>query len=387
VLPGGFRLSVAAAGIKAAGRNDMSLIVSDTDAAAAGVFTTNRVQGAPVKLSRRRIRGGRARAVLVNSGNANVCTGPQGARDTEEMTGLVARSLGVPEGRVLACSTGVIGVPLPMKRIRPNVGRLAGGLGRATLEDAARAIMTTDAYPKFQSARVGSGTLAGMCKGAGMIDPAMATMLAFFMTDLAVEPRALRKALREAVGHSFNEITVDGNRSTSDTVLLLANGMAGNRPLAEGGRGYRAFCRTMGEMAESLARMIVADGEGATKVVSIEVSGARNEAHARRAAEAVANSVLVKTALWGNDPNWGRIMAVLGSCGASMREEETTVSLGGVAVFAKGRATGREDEARRVVSSSEFPIRISLGRGAGRARVLTCDLTDAYVRFNAEYTT
>lgn len=390
-LPRGFLLSAAGAAIKRPGRNDMALIFSEANAAAAGTFTTNRIKAAPVRLDMRRIRSGRGRAVVVNSGNANACTGKRGMLDAEETASLAAGHLGIPDKLVYVCSTGVIGVPLPMRRMRPALKTLAKGLGSASLEDAARAIMTTDTVPKFLSTkiRVGlrEGIISAICKGAGMIDPSMATMLSFIMTDVAVEGKAFALALREAVDGSFNSITIDGDRSTNDTVLLLANGMLGNSPLREGSADFRRFKAALSGVTGKLAEMIARDGEGATRLVEVEVMGARTEAEARRGAKAVANSLLVKTALYGGDPNWGRVMAVLGASGISIKEEKTDVFFGRVKVAGRGAATGKEQEARKELKGREVRIRAALNIGRARARVLTCDLTEEYVRINAEYTT
>jgi glutamate N-acetyltransferase/amino-acid N-acetyltransferase len=388
-LPKGFRLSVASAGIKEPGRPDMALLSCDGEGAAAGTFTTNRVKAAPVKLTMKRLRTGRLGAVVVNSGNANACTGARGMRDAEETAFLVAGGLGVPENRVAVCSTGVIGVPLPMSRIRPALASLTGGLGTASLRDAAEAIMTTDTFPKFISrkVRVGGrqGVISAIAKGAGMIEPSMATMLCFVMTDVAVESGALKAGLREAVEGSFNRITVDGHRSTNDTVLALSGGGLGNRPLREGAPGYAAFRKALSDVCRELSELIVRDGEGATKLVEVVVTGARTDDEAKRGARAVANSLLVKTALYGNDPNWGRIVSILGASGIQVREDGMDVSFGRVKVVAGGVATGRSGA--RELRKKRVTVKAGLGVGKGSARVLTCDLTEEYVRINAEYTT
>jgi glutamate N-acetyltransferase/amino-acid N-acetyltransferase len=388
-LPKGFRLSTAKAAIKSPGRTDMALIVSDTEATAAGVFTANRVKAAPVVLDARRVRSGKARAIVVNAGNANACTGEQGLKDATETASLIAGELGVAESRVLVCSTGVIGVPLPMERVRKAVKLLASGLGAASVEDAARAIMTTDTFPKFLSKTltVGGkrGTVTAICKGAGMIEPNMATMLCFVMTDLAVEPEDLKKVLKEAADASFNRITVDGDMSTNDTVLALANGMAGNRPLTERSKDYGAFKRTLSFMLLELAKMIVRDGEGATKVVEVEVKGAKNEADAMKGAKAIANSLLVKTAIFGADPNWGRIIAALGYSGIAMDERKTDISFGKTKVVKGGLYTGKSGAGE--LKKKDIKITCDLGLARGSASVITCDLTYEYVKINAEYTT
>jgi glutamate N-acetyltransferase/amino-acid N-acetyltransferase len=391
VTPRGFLFSVAEAGIKKPGRPDMALIYSEAEASASGVFTRNRVKAAPVRLDMKRIRSGRARAIVVNSGNANACTGAMGMRNAEEMAALAGAGLGVPEGLVYVSSTGVIGVQLPMQRVRPGIKEMAAKPGRATIEDAARAIMTTDTFPKLASRklRIGrlEGTMSGICKGAGMIHPQMATMLAFILTDIAVEKNALRAALREAVEDSFNRVTVEGDTSTNDTVLALANGMLGNREITRESGHFRTFKAALSEVTCELSRMIARDGEGATKLIEIEIMGAKTDGQARKGAFTVANSVLVKTALYGRDPNPGRIMAALGRAGIEIREEKIDIHIGGAKVISRGLLTGRLAEAREALKGGEVRIVIDLGSGRARAKVLTCDLSEEFVRLNAEYTT
>jgi glutamate N-acetyltransferase/amino-acid N-acetyltransferase len=390
MLPRGFHLSVASAGIKTPDRSDMALICSDTEASISGTFTTNRVKAAPVQLNMRRIRSGRGRAVVVNSGNANACTGRAGMRDARETAALMGKILGVPERLVYVCSTGVIGVPLPMEKIKRGIKRLARDMGNAGLEDAARAIMTTDTFPKFLSRtlKVGrrEGVVSAICKGAGMIAPDMATMLCFLMTDIAVEQSALTAALKEAVEHSFNRVTVDGDRSTNDTVLAMSNGMLGNPVITGKSSNFNKFGRMLSEITYELSRQIARDGEGATKLIEVELRGARSGAEAKKGALAVANSLLVKTAIYGSDPNWGRIIASLGASGISIKEEKTDISLCGIKLFSKGKATGREAEARKALRKKEVKVGVDLNLGRAAARVLTCDLTEEYVSVNAEYT-
>jgi glutamate N-acetyltransferase/amino-acid N-acetyltransferase len=368
----------------------MALIYSEREASAAAMFTTNKVKAAHVWLGMKKIRSGKARAVVVNAGNANACTGWPGMRDAETMARLVGEGLGVPEKYVYPCSTGVIGVRMPMDRISPAIKEMAEAPGSAKLKDAARAIMTTDTFPKYISRKVkmGSkeGVIAGVAKGAGMIAPNMATMLCFLMTDVAAEPAALKAALRDAVEHSFNRITIDGDRSTNDTALIMANGAIENSPITTTSSRFKAFANALKEVTYELSKMIATDGEGATKLIEIEVRGARSEAEAKRGALKVANSMLVKTALYGADPNWGRIMAALGSSGIEIKEEKTDVFLGGVKVYLRGMPTGAEREARRKLKKKEVNITVDLHLGSGRATVLTCDLTEEYVKVNAEYT-
>jgi glutamate N-acetyltransferase/amino-acid N-acetyltransferase len=391
-LPKGFLLATEEAAIKKPGRKDLLLIYSEAEAAMAGVFTTNKVKGAPVRLCIGRIRSGRGRAIISNSGNANVCTGRRGMRDAREMAGIVARGLSVDERLVHVCSTGVIGAPLPMERIRPKLEGISADLGRAGLEEAARAIMTTDTFPKLASKtlRISGKTvrIAAVAKGAGMIHPKMATMLCFIMTDAAVGKGLLKRLLKDAADRTFNRLTVDGDTSTSDTALLMANGLAGNAPVVAGSKDAARFGRALHDICHELARMIARDGEGATKLVEVEVRGAKSAKDAARGAFAVANSLLVKTALYGNDSNWGRIMAALGSSGIAMDEEKTDIYIGKVKIAGRGRATGKDALAGEVLKrSKEVRLSVNLGLGDASDRVLTCDLSEEYVRINAEYRT
>ncbi|MDA8170104.1 MAG: bifunctional glutamate N-acetyltransferase/amino-acid acetyltransferase ArgJ [Nitrospiraceae bacterium] len=392
MTPKGFLFSTEEAAIKKPGRKDLALIYSEKDAAAAGAFTTNSVKGAPVRLCLARISSGRARAIIANSGNANVCTGKQGAKDALEMAGLAAKGLGIDENLVYVCSTGVIGTPLPMERMRPKIRKLAESAGGASLEDAARAIMTTDTFPKLISKtfRISGREvrIAGIAKGSGMIHPRMATMLCFIMTDLNIGKGLLKKALRESVEKSFNRITVDGDTSTSDTVLMLANGLAGNPSVAAGAKEYKTFRGALDSMTQEFARMIVKDGEGASKLVEVVIKGAASAREALQGAFAVARSPLVKTAICGNDANWGRIMCALGYSGIKMDEGKVDISIGGLKIVNKGTATGKDSEAGRLLSESrEITLVIELHAGLFSEKVLTCDLTEEYVRINAEYRT
>jgi glutamate N-acetyltransferase/amino-acid N-acetyltransferase len=387
-LPRGFRLATARAGIKEGqDRDDLALIHALRPVQAAGVFTTNRLQGAPVRLTRARLRAGLAQAVLINSGNANVCT-PGGLKDAQEMAGLLARALGIRERLVLVCSTGVIGVPLPMPKLRAAIPRLAQN--RATLRQAAQAIMTTDTFPKYLSMELQVGArryrLSGFAKGAGMIQPRMATTLAFALTDAPLAAPVLKAALREAVQQSFNCITVDGQTSTSDTYLALASGT--EAPFGPGSRGERLFKSALLELSQHLAAQVLKDGEGATKVLKITVKGARSRRDALRAAYAVANSMLVKTAFSGAEANWGRVMSALGASGAAVRPERLDLRIQGVLVARAGVATGRDKALRgRLSKAKEVAITMELGLGQHGAQVLSTDLTEEYVRLNAAYRT
>ncbi|HSB51706.1 MAG TPA: bifunctional glutamate N-acetyltransferase/amino-acid acetyltransferase ArgJ [Dissulfurispiraceae bacterium] len=390
-IPKGFLFATAEAAIKKPGRRDMALIVSEKEAAVAGVFTTNRVKAAPVRMDMRQIRKGKGQAIVMNSGNANACTGAQGMEDAVEMGDLTASLLGISPRSVYVCSTGVIGTPLPMQRIRSAMPGLCASLGKWTIADVAAAIMTTDTFPKMaaRTVRIGGKTciISGVCKGAGMIAPRMATMLCSIITDVFIGSSSLRVALREAVGRTFNRITVDGDMSTNDTVLIMANGMAGNREIVAGTPEHRVFATALTGVAGDLSRLVVRDGEGATKVVEVIVRRAKSDREARRAARAVADSLLVKTAMYGNDANWGRIMAALGYSGIALDEPKVDIYLNGLAVVKGGLGKGNDKAANERLRAREVSIEIDLGIGTGSDAVMTCDLTEEYVKINAEYRT
>ncbi|MEW6162263.1 MAG: bifunctional glutamate N-acetyltransferase/amino-acid acetyltransferase ArgJ [Nitrospirota bacterium] len=389
--PKGFLFSTAEAAIKDTGRKDLALIYSEAEAAIAGTFTTNKVKAAPVKLNIKKIRSGRGQVIMVNSGNANACTGKRGLQDASEMADRVASCLNIKQSLVYVCSTGVIGVPMPMERVKPKIHELVNNLGRSSIEDVAKAIMTTDTFPKIVHKKVKIGDMAGLiigiCKGAGMIWPNMATMLCFLMTDVAVQQKTLDKTLKEAVSQSFNRITVDGDRSTNDTALIMANGRLGNPLITERSEAYTAFKKAVYDATTELSRLIVKDGEGATKFIEIEVKGAKSNADAERAAFSVANSNLVKTAIYGNDPNWGRIMAALGYSGIPIKEEKVDIYFGKVKIVNKGLGTGEDEDAKEVLKEKEIRIVIDLHLGRSSVKVLTCDLTEDYVKVNKAYRT
>jgi len=379
------------AGIKKRDRKDLALIFSEVPACAAGVFTRNRVPAAPVLLDRERIARGRAQAVVANSGNANACTGKRGLQDAENTTRLAAQALGVDETLVLALSTGVIGVPLNMDAIETAVPKLAGGLRPDGFFEVAEAIMTTDTFAKIVSRRAEADgkafSVTAVAKGAGMIRPDMATMLCVVCTDMGGPAGPLQRALTDAVAKSFNTITVDGDTSTNDTVLVLANGLSGLS--LEGPGCASAFQQVLDEMLMSLALQIVEDAEGATKSVKISVRGAQNREDARAVAYAVAESPLVKTALYGQDANWGRIMAAVGRSGAAVDAEAVDVFFDNVRVVARGQGLGPEAEemASNVLKQKQFCIVIDLGVGRAGFVVHTCDLSIDYVKINADYRT
>lgn len=391
MIPEGFIFSTVEAAIKKPGRKDLALIYSEVEASIAGTFTTNKVKAAPVKLDIKKIRSGKGQAIVINSGNANACTGKKGMKDAADMVSLVAKRLNIKPSLVYVCSTGVIGTPMPIERIRPKISELADNLGRATIEDVAEAIMTTDRFPKIVKKKVKMGnkvgSIVGICKGAGMIWPDMATMLCFIVTDVAVKQKTLHKVLNDAVKKSFNRITIDGDRSTNDTALIIANGMLGNPQITEKSGTYPAFKKVLHEVTFELSKLIVKDGEGATKFIEIEVKGARNEADAEKAAFAVANSNLVKTAIYGNDANWGRIMAALGYSGVAIKEEKIDIYFGKLRIANKGLTTGKDKEAGEVLRGKDIKIIIDLHLGRSSAKVLTCDLTEEYIRVNAAYKT
>ncbi len=389
--PKGFHFSTVEAAIKKPGRKDLSLIYSEREAVMAGMFTANKIKAAPVRLDMKRIRSGKGRAIIANSGNANACTGEKGIKDAIRMTDLVAKGLKLSSKTVYACSTGVIGAPLPMERVLQKIPALVEGLGEHSIHDAASAIMTTDTFPKVVSKKLRIEnkmvTIAGMCKGAGMICPNMATMLCFIVTDVKIGRPALNTALRSAVGKSFNQITIDGDMSTNDTVLIMANGMADNNEVKIYSAEFRTFESALSDVTLELSRLIVKDGEGATKLVEVEVRNARSRKDADRAAFAIANSLLVKTALYGNDANWGRIMAAIGYSGITVDENKTDIYFGRVKTVKGGLSTGKDKEAADVLKKKEVKLTVDLHLGKAASKVLTCDLTEGYVRINAEYRT
>ena len=389
----GFKFSAVEAAIKKPGRLDLGLIYSETPATVAAVFTTNKVKAAPVILSIERSESGSARAVIVNSGNANACTGLQGMEDALEISRLVALGLGVPDVTTLVASTGVIGVPIPMERIRKGIPALIAGLETGTLADLATAIMTTDTFPKLETRTGEAGgkryTIAGIAKGAGMIMPNMATMLAFLVTDAAVDPVWLDNVFRESNNTSFNMITVDGDTSTNDTSLIMANGMAGNVPLSKDNPDAPRFVELLDDILLVLAKQIVKDGEGATKFIAITVKGAVSNAEAKMAAMAIANSSLVKTAFFGQDANWGRILAAVGYSGAEVDPGLADIYFDNVLMAENGTFAGGDAEVRgsEVLRNSEFAVSVDLKLGEGHATLFTTDLSYDYVKINADYRT
>jgi len=409
-LPRGFRFSSASAGLKKRGHTgtlDVALIVSDPPASAAAVFTQNLVQAPPVVLSREHVRAsaGAMRAVIVNSGNANCSVGPGGMVASHATAERVAELLGCGAQQVVVCSTGVIGVPLPVERILKAAPELVKSLAFSehAFDGLTRAIMTTDTHPKRAAAscRIGGSKdgknvhIAGCAKGAGMIHPNMATMLSFVVTDAAVEPAVLDVALRDVLSRTFNCITVDGDSSTNDTLLVLANGASGAKKITEAaGADYTKFVTALEEVCKTLAIGIVEDGEGATHLVEIEVRGAPSDAAAKRVAETIGLSSLVKTAIAGADPNWGRILAAAGRSGVPFNPDHAEIWLGGIKMYGPPKGASYsialpldERAAHSRLLEKNVPILVDLHNGRGAARTWTCDFTKEYVRINASYRT
>ncbi len=395
-IPRGFSFSSAACGLKKSGL-DLGLLVSEIPAVAAAMFTTNRVQAAPVRLSQVHLRRsrGKMRAVVVNSGNANCCTGSGGYAASEATSRKVSQELAALDpSQILVCSTGVIGLPLRVENIlkaMPDLVRARSGKAEAFAQFT-RAIMTTDTRPKWAAANCRIGRkmvrILGCCKGAGMIQPNMATMLAFLATDAAISPAFLSRALRAAVAGTFNAITVDGDTSTNDTVAILANGESGARKIASENADFKTFCAALENLCRTLALKIVEDGEGAQRVIEIEVRGASSDRAATQIARTIANSPLVKTALAGADPNWGRILAAAGRAGIPFDFELVDIKLAGILVCRRGgEHPFSERVAHKKMLAKYVPIVVEMHSGKGTARIWTCDFTREYVDINASYRT
>jgi glutamate N-acetyltransferase/amino-acid N-acetyltransferase len=386
-LPKGFRYAAVYAGIRKTVNDDVALVVSDRPASAAAVFTSNRVVAAPVEIARKNLRvsRGQVRALLINAGNAN-CATRTGERVARECVEALARVIGSKPREVLPASTGVIGVELDGDLIISVIPKLVAGLDETKFEEVARAMLTTDTRTKIAYAKVGApggAVIAGMTKGSGMIHPRMATTLGFVMTDAIVPPAALRAILKRAIARSYNRISVDGDTSTNDMVVVLANGASGVKPPG------RAFEQALTEVLESLARQIVRDGEGARKLITIDVSGAPSDRGAESIARAIANSPLVKTAIAGSDPNWGRILSAAGNAGVAFDPRRVDIDFQRVAVCRSGLAAEFQEAALKTkLDQADCSIRFSIrGAGRGRARFWTCDFTEDYIRINASYRT
>jgi glutamate N-acetyltransferase/amino-acid N-acetyltransferase len=387
--PRGFKAAAVACGIKPSGL-DLAVLAADQGAPAAAVFTTNLAQAAPVLVSREHLAAGRARAVVINAGCANAATGEPGLLDARASAATAAELLGCAPNEVLVASTGVIGTRLPLDKLRAGLKLAVPALARERGGDAARAILTTDTHPKealVEFTAFGESLKVGaMAKGAGMIAPRMATLLAFFTTDAAIEPALLQAALREAVDGTLNRISVDGDTSTNDMALAFASGAAAPRPITAEGPEFRAFKAALGEAAKRIALMIVRDGEGASRVAEVHVEGAASEYIADRVARVVAESPLVKTALHGGDPNWGRVLAALGRAGVHLQIDKVDIYLGELLVCEGGHAREYDEaQAHKAVTQDPVRIRIALHQGTASGSIWTCDLTRDYVDINAHY--
>lgn len=389
--PKGFLASGVRCGIKHEGL-DLAVIRSEVPAACAALFTTNAFKAAPVQVSMEHAALGRAEAIVANSGCANACTGERGLEDARRMAVLTAEALGVDAQSVLVCSTGVIGRFLPMDKIERGISEAVKSLSPEGALDAARAIMTTDTYPKMAACELDidgvSVRIGGVAKGAGMIRPDIATMFCFITTDAVISPEALKECLLDAVEVSFNSLTVDGDTSTNDTVIALANGLAGNWDISSDGKYMQVFSTVLKSVCIELAKAMARDGEGATKLVEVVVRGANSCADAKAAAMAVANSLLVKTAVFGEDPNWGRVLAAVGRSGAAVDPVLVDLYFGDVKIVEDGQPLNVPDEAARApMLADELTITIDLKIGSASSRVFTCDLSYDYVKINAEYHT
>jgi glutamate N-acetyltransferase/amino-acid N-acetyltransferase len=390
----GFRFAGVHGGVKKGDALDMGLIAAEQPVTAAGVFTTNRVRAAPVVISERRLLGGSCQAVLVNSGNANACTGRQGREAALTLTRATAAVLGVPQALVVPASTGVIGVQLPGEKMMAAIAPLVDDLSEAGAARFSRAIMTTDRGPKVARAEVKVGWtkchILGVAKGAGMIHPNMATTLGFVTTDVSINRTTLRRMLVRAAEQTFNRVTVDGDTSTNDSIYALASGAATERPVVEKSAAGGKFADALTEVLETLAKKIVADGEGAEHLVRIEVQGAKSDGDAVQIARTIASSQLVKTALHGCDPNWGRILAAAGRSGAGFNPDHVSVKIGQVSIFEDGvpvMTAKTEAKAASAMKRREYTINVVVGRGRGLGHYWTCDLGHEYVRINADYRT
>jgi len=398
----GFQFAGIYSGIKEHSKKlDLALIYSEKPCSVAGTFTSNRVKAAPVVLCEKRMKKAKAQAVVINSGNANACTGAKGLKNAERMVKAAAKALQVSEELIFISSTGKIGIQLPIEKIEKGIIEASEALHADNLALAAQAILTTDLFSKVHvlqgKCQGKTYTLAGFAKGAGMIEPAMrpvsnskhATMLGYFLTDLAVSSSLLQAILNRVVDASFNCITVDGDMSTNDTALALANGMAGNTPIKAGSKEAKEFEKLFEELAQTLALQMVEDGEGATKVVEIKIEGARNSAEARQIAYSVGRSQLVKTAFFGQDPNWGRVLAAVGYSGATFTPQKTDIYYGPVKLVSKGLAVGGDSErkAHEIMKNKYFTVRVVLKQGKSAFRLWTSDLNYDYVKLNAEYRT
>ncbi|MBI4228660.1 MAG: bifunctional glutamate N-acetyltransferase/amino-acid acetyltransferase ArgJ [Deltaproteobacteria bacterium] len=387
----GFLGSGIYAGIKKKRKKDLGLIFSEVPARVAAVFTTNIVKAAPVIIAMERVKGGFCRAIIVNSGNANACTAKRGIKDAELTTKIVASKLKIEESLVIPASTGVIGEFLPVKKIEKAVPNLISGLRHDGLVDTAEAMMTTDRFPKYASSRSEIdgklGTICAIGKGAGMIAPQMATMLCFILTDISLTRRAMIKSLKSSVERSFNKIIVDGDTSTNDTVMMLSNGVLQNKAIWEGDKSYKRFERALTELNTEIAEMIVRDGEGATKVVKIIIKGTRTENDANLIARTLGSSLLVKTAFYGEDPNWGRLIAAAGRAGVKFDPQKVDLYFGDYKVVRNGVAVMNGNKFEHIIRQPDFTVTIDIKNGKSSSFVIASDITMEYLKLNAHYRT
>lgn len=391
-FPKGFKAAGVKAGIKKSGNLDLALIYTEKEAAVAGVFTKNAVAAAPVIVSREVVKGGKAHAIVANAGCANACTGETGLADARKMAALAAAEVGCAPDEVLVGSTGIIGVNLPMDKLEAGIKAAAAELSEDGSKNAGNAIITTDTYSKACSCEVEIGGQAvrfgAIAKGSGMIQPNMATMLCYITTDANISSQLMQKALSEIVEVSFNMISVDGDMSTNDTVLVLANGASGAAEITDGSPEYDKFYATLKEICQELSKRIAADGEGATKFLTINVSGTKTFEDAKTVAMSIAKSPLVKTAFFGEDPNWGRVICAVGYAGIPMVPEKTVIKFGGVPVYANGLgAEFNEDDIHKVMAEHDIVIDVEMGMGDAKATVWSCDFSYEYVKINGEYHT
>ena len=391
-FPKGFKAAGVKAGIKKSGNLDLALIYTEKEAAVAGVFTKNAVAAAPVIVSREVVKGGKAHAIVANAGCANACTGETGLANARKMAALAAAEVGCAPDEVLVGSTGIIGVNLPMDKLEAGIKAAAAELSEGGSKNAGNAIITTETHSKACSCEVEIGGQAvrfgAIAKGSGMIQPNMATMLCYITTDANISSQLMQKALSEIVEVSFNMISVDGDMSTNDTVLVLANGASGAAEITDGSPEYEKFYATLKEICQELSKRIAADGEGATKFLTINVSGTKTFEDAKTVAMSIAKSPLVKTAFFGEDPNWGRVICAVGYAGIPMVPEKTVIKFGGVPVYANGLgAEFNEDDIHKVMAEHDIVIDVEMGMGDAQATVWSCDFSYEYVKINGEYHT
>ncbi len=391
-LPKGFLYAGGTGGIKNDGKKDLAVVYSEVPSIAAGLFTTNAIKAAPVVVSMGQLKKGKKRMIIANSGIANAATAQEGIKDVQEIINAYAKGFSIKPEEILVASTGIIGRRLPVEKMISQITALKNDLSRQGFMDAVKAIMTTDTVPKYGSRRLKIGSkeiiLTGFVKGSGMIQPHLATMLGFFTSDVNITPGALKKAILAAADASFNRITIDGEMSTNDTVLILANGLADNDIITEEGRHYTAFEQAFVDLTKELAEKMVKDGEGANKVIEINVMGAKNEEDAKKVAFKLANSPLIKTAFFGEDPNWGRIVATVGAACSYVNEAGLKIWIGKQPVFSSGKGIDNESllKVRNSMKNRTIQLAVDLGAGGKTFSVMTCDLTYDYIRINSTYT-